>query len=420
VTTPHRAASSFFSRIALIGAAAIVSCAGAEATLASSPLRLFWTDRAAGQIQAASLDGSDVETIVAGLPGPQGVAVDPVGGRLYWADTTEGAIRSSFLDGSDQILVRAGVGFPTGVDVDPIGRMVYWCDPVFGHIQRAPIGPGQIETILTGLSVPQDLVADPASGRLYVAAGNVGIFSATLNGDDLSLLTPSFDGQSVTLDLSATRCTLFWGAAGRLTSAPVGGGEGDGLPPITGGVTGLALDPSGSIFWAEDGPVFRYDPDAGAAPITLLPPAANAWRLAIGPEVAAPTIRTPPSSQVVVAGGSAIISVEADGSGPLTYQWRRDGAALTNAASVAGVATPTLTISLVGLGDIGVYDCVISGPGGSIVSPPAVLGVRPTCEGDLATDGWINSQDLSALLALWGPCPPSPGAPADATPGVSR
>jgi len=383
--------------------AALLVLAAPAARAGAPPMRLFWTDRDAGRIRSALLDGSDVKTVVAALPGPQGLAVDPIGGRLYWADTTEGAIRSSRLDGSDVSLVRAGVGFPTGIAVDPIARMVYWCDPAFGRVQRAAFAPGPVETILTGLSAPQALAVDPEAGRLSVAAGNTGIFSATLAGDDLTLLTPSFDGQSVTLDLTDSRCTLFWAAAGRLTFAPVAGGEGANLPPITGNVTGLALDSDGVIYWAEDGPVFRHDPDANAT-TPILPASAGAWRLAVGPEVAPPTIRTPPASQAVPAGDPVVFSIDVDGSGPLQYQWRRDAVPLADSGVISGATAATLALASAGVQKIGVYDCVVSGPGGAIVSPPAVLGVRPSCLGDLVPDGRIDSQDLSALLALWGPC----------------
>ena len=104
-----------------------------------------------------------------------------------------------------------------------------------------------------------------------------------------------------------------------------------------------------------------------------------------GPTVAAlfaagpagfPVITNQPSPRVVAAGGSITLSVGAGGTGPLRYQWRRNGAAL------AGATNATLDISGASGAQAGGYDVVVTGPDGTVVSQKAsvlvtVFDVRP-------------------------------------------
>ena len=83
-----------------------------------------------------------------------------------------------------------------------------------------------------------------------------------------------------------------------------------------------------------------------------------------------PRIVTPPTSRSVVAGDDAALAVVAAGNSSLSYQWFRNGHAVTGATSSA------LTIPAITPADAGIYDCAVSG-GGDAVSPPAVVGVLP-------------------------------------------
>jgi hypothetical protein len=61
--------------------------------------------------------------------------------------------------------------------------------------------------------------------------------------------------------------------------------------------------------------------------------------------------------------------VQATGSGPLTYQWFRNGVAL------AGATTASLVFSAVSAADAGTYHVTVTGPGGSVTSLPVTLAV---------------------------------------------
>lgn len=73
-------------------------------------------------------------------------------------------------------------------------------------------------------------------------------------------------------------------------------------------------------------------------------------------------------------GDPAVFGVAATGKGPITYQWRKDGTAISSAANPSAI-TPTLTISSASEADEGTYDCVVTNPLGDVTSDPASLVV---------------------------------------------
>jgi uncharacterized delta-60 repeat protein len=88
-----------------------------------------------------------------------------------------------------------------------------------------------------------------------------------------------------------------------------------------------------------------------------------------------PTISTQPQSQTNVAGTTVVFTVLASGTSPLAYQWRKNGASLSNAANVSGATSPALTLTSVQFGDAGGYDLVITNSYGAVASSVAILTV---------------------------------------------
>lgn len=98
------------------------------------------------------------------------------------------------------------------------------------------------------------------------------------------------------------------------------------------------------------------------------------------PVTTLPTIATAPTAALVAPGGTAVFNVVATaGPAALTYQWRKDGAALANGTSggvtTTGATSPTLSIGNLGSGAAGEYSVVITNAGGSVTSTHALLTV---------------------------------------------
>lgn len=85
----------------------------------------------------------------------------------------------------------------------------------------------------------------------------------------------------------------------------------------------------------------------------------------------APFANQPPTGGTFTAGSRVTLLVEAGGSGPFTYQWRKDGLDLPGATAAALVLDPLR------LTDAGTYAVVITSPFGSGVSSGAVVTVNP-------------------------------------------
>ncbi len=87
------------------------------------------------------------------------------------------------------------------------------------------------------------------------------------------------------------------------------------------------------------------------------------------PGIAAPTL-TPVASQTVQSGQTATFSEAASGTGPLSYQWHRDGTAISGATS-ATYTTPATVPSDSGA----LFTVAVSNSAGSVTSAPATLTV---------------------------------------------
>ncbi|HPZ96581.1 MAG TPA: immunoglobulin domain-containing protein [Phycisphaerae bacterium] len=88
-----------------------------------------------------------------------------------------------------------------------------------------------------------------------------------------------------------------------------------------------------------------------------------------------PTIVSQPADQSVTPGKSVTFVIQAAGTPPMRYQWRRNGMALVDGGRYAGTTTASLQIHSVDTTCVGQYDCVVSNPYGSATSAAANLGL---------------------------------------------
>ena len=95
----------------------------------------------------------------------------------------------------------------------------------------------------------------------------------------------------------------------------------------------------------------------------------------------APAISVHPQSQTGALGSTIAFSVSATGTAPLSYQWRKGGAALANGSTVSGATTANLTVTLATASDAGNYNVIVSNSAGSATSNLAVVTVATGDDG---------------------------------------
>lgn len=81
----------------------------------------------------------------------------------------------------------------------------------------------------------------------------------------------------------------------------------------------------------------------------------------------APSIVVQPTGGIAFAGEGFTLAVEAEGTSPLTYQWRRDG------TNIASATQPTLTLESIAAAQQGQYTVVVSNAFGSVTSTAVTL-----------------------------------------------
>ena len=163
-------------------------------------------------------------------------------------------------------------------------------------------------------------------------------------------------------------------------------------PAPTGPSYDPALDFGTTYYWRVD----TYD---GATPYE-----GPVWSFLVAPE--APVVTEDPVPLTVAEGETAVFDVVI--ANATSYQWKKDGANISDGGAISGATTDTLTITGVVLGDEGNYSCVGTGTG-SVESAAAQLiterlvGYWPL-DGDLIDaegdfDGSLPAGNTTAFVA---------------------
>lgn len=89
------------------------------------------------------------------------------------------------------------------------------------------------------------------------------------------------------------------------------------------------------------------------------------------PDSGPPMITAQPDSEIALVGSEAILSVEARGQAPLSYQWQKDG------LDISGATNATYNIATLAELDTGIYKVVVSNDLGSVLSDSVDLAASP-------------------------------------------
>ena len=118
---------------------------------------------------------------------------------------------------------------------------------------------------------------------------------------------------------------------------------------------------------SDSGAQFDVVVSNGAGTVT-----SNVATLTVTPAPVPPSITTQPASLTVTAPNAANFSVVATGDAPLSYQWRRNGTAISGATSASYALNPTA------VSDSGAqFDVVVSNGAGTVTSNVATLDRDP-------------------------------------------
>ncbi len=128
-------------------------------------------------------------------------------------------------------------------------------------------------------------------------------------------------------------------------------------------------------------------------------------RSALANAPAVPNLVAQPLAQTVALGTTVTLAVTASGSGPFSYQWRRNDAPVPGAAGTAG---SLLVLPAVSLSDAGIFSCVVTNAAGSTASAPAALAVlspdaaNPSRLTNLAVRAHIGTAPLIVGFSVGG------------------
>lgn len=118
--------------------------------------------------------------------------------------------------------------------------------------------------------------------------------------------------------------------------------------------------------------------------------------LSVSAAPVAPSITVQPVWRIVNEGSSVSFTVQATGSGPLNYQWKK------TTILISGANSSTLTIPNVTMADAGLYTVTVSNGVGSASSTPALLTVSAAPP----TSGGVVPNPIPPVAPAPGPVPP--------------
>ncbi len=123
-----------------------------------------------------------------------------------------------------------------------------------------------------------------------------------------------------------------------------------------------------------------------------------------------PIITIQPLSTEVLADSQADFTIAASGSATLSYQWRKGGLPLSDVGNISGATSAHLTIANCLSGDVGDYDCVITGGDGATsatvqlsVNDPAIVSQPLSWSGNAGTDATftVHAEGTPPLSYKW-------------------
>ncbi|XP_048725147.2 low-density lipoprotein receptor-related protein 2 isoform X1 [Caretta caretta] len=117
--------------------------------------RVYYSDYLNQTISSMAVDGSN-RTVVARVPRPRAIVLDPCRGYMYWTDwSTNAKIERATLGGNFRIpIVSTNLVWPNGLTLDYEEQQLYWADAHLQKIERCSLSGSNREVIISTALYP--------------------------------------------------------------------------------------------------------------------------------------------------------------------------------------------------------------------------------------------------------------------------
>lgn len=402
--------------------------------------QIYFANNQGGTIVRANLDGLQRTNIWnLGASGPAELEIDIASGNLYWNDSGSSSVSRGNKAGSGEVtvLVNPGTSGYSALHVDKSDGKIYFASAIT-NLMRANLDGGNVETVL---SDPDGIVylevfppESPPSVRpllngVFLSAAQIVTNSAMLSFQTTFVNGPIF----YTLNGGHPGAgTLYTGPVLVSTSVVVRAiaynadytesAESDTVTLTVVHSPAITLQPQTQTVLASQPAVFSALA-SGTAPLsyqwyfngaalagatsssfvrsgTFLSHAGSYWVVASNPYGSAtsavagltvllrPSIASQPSGTNVITGQNATFCVNAIGSAPLVFQWRKNG------VNIPGATNPCYAITNVQATNAGAYSVIVGNGADAVTSAEAELVLEDLPNGPPPEDFFANRNGL--------------------------
>ncbi|MBM3854793.1 MAG: hypothetical protein FJ399_16845, partial [Verrucomicrobia bacterium] len=343
----------------LMGVQALAAGDQHALALRSDGTVVAWGNHAAGQIAVPAGLG-DVVAIAAG--GNASGAVLRDGTVRLWGESSAGVTTPpAELTGVTQLAIGRNHALVLKAD----GTVVAWGSNSQGQA-IVPAGLTNVTAVAAGAEFSLALRRDGTVSAWGISFGRN--LPAGLSGVRAISACGALSGGQFAVALKTDGTVTAWGSnTNGQTSVPVG----------LDNITAVAAGAFHVLALKANGIVTAWGSTAGGR-TTVPPELPRITAIAASASASFALAGTPfrlidqPIAQTAIIDGPATFRVNATGSGPLAYQWRRNGVA------IAGATGSTYTLTRVAAGDVGLYDVIVTDAGTAFPSATALLTITAT------------------------------------------